>query len=73
MADIMLKDLETDQELDYKALAKLIGGHGRYGKKYFRHYASHYWHNHYGHRGKGYGHWKKYYRNSWNYYKRHYS
>lgn len=76
MADIMLKDLETDKQLDYKALAKLIGGHygdggGYYGKKQFSHYCAHHWHFH--NRGyASYGHFNKYRKKAYSYYKEHY-
>lgn len=74
MADIMLKDLETDQELDHKALAKLIGGKFGYrgcGKKQFYHFCAHHWHNH--HHGRhGYGRWKNYRRKAWRYYRKNY-
>lgn len=74
MADLMLQDLETDQELDHKALADLIGGKYRYrgcGKKRFRHYCAHHWHSHHHGRG-GYGRWRKYYKRAWNYYQKNY-
>lgn len=75
MAEIMMKDLETDQELDHEALAKLIGGHYRgqhCGKNHFEYYCAHHWHHH--HRGNGhhrYDHWTKYREKCWNFYEKH--
>lgn len=68
MAELMLKDLETSEELDAEALGKLIGGH--YGKKKFKHYCRHHYHHHH-HGHHGHGHWKKYWKPRWNYYKKH--
>jgi len=73
MAEIMLKDLETSEELDAEALGKLIGGWGHCSKKRFKHYCRHHWHHHhhgsYGHHG--HGHWKKYWHSCSTYYESH--
>lgn len=67
MAELMLKDLETSEELDAKALTKLIGGHGRCSRRRFKHYCRHHWHHHHhGHHGRR--RWKKYWKHCGHYY-----
>ena len=77
MADIMLKDLESDQDLDHKALAKLIGGcYGHYykrgcvPKKAFHYFCDHYYHHHH-HGYRGHGHYKGYRKRAYGHYKKH--
>jgi hypothetical protein len=75
MAEIMLKDLETGQDLDHKALAKLIGGFygggNRCGKKQFYHYCDHHWHCHHHGRPRR-GQYQKFRKQAYSYYEGNY-